>query len=118
MDYNEQTELYLIQWEGNHNQKLVRRFNLLFPGEKLDDVSQRMERASKARQEYEATNFNDDLIEKSVIINLAAYPKKFKLGILSKLGRPVAKHEAKIVVFFVEFRMSSSKNWKKIMFMP
>jgi hypothetical protein len=97
LEYNEETELFKIEWEDSRKQKWVRRFNLLFPGEKLADVSQRMEQASKTREIYEERNLSVKMIESSTLEDMAPFPESLKLGIFRRLGRRVQKSERKFV---------------------
>jgi hypothetical protein len=104
LEYDRDTELFRIEWEESTTRKWVRRFNLLFPGEKLADVSQRMEQASKARELYEEINMNARLIGSSTVEDMAPYPESFKLGILGKIGRKILKTERKLIVMLSNCR--------------
>ncbi|KAJ3276077.1 Dynein heavy chain 1, axonemal [Terramyces sp. JEL0728] len=90
LEYDVDTEMFLIEWIDIGGQKWVRRFNLLFPGENLDAFSRRMEHASTARNEYEIMERCEKEIKTSKLETLAPYPPSFKTGILKRVG-PISK---------------------------
>ncbi|KAJ2999081.1 Dynein heavy chain 3, axonemal [Globomyces sp. JEL0801] len=96
-EYNEETELFLIQWIDRKCQKWVRRFNLLFPGDNLDSFSRRMEFASNARNEFESQANTDSIIKKIDLPNMAPMPIELKQGALKRIGMPLSKKQLKII---------------------
>jgi hypothetical protein len=103
--YDEEKELFLIRWVENQKPKWVRRFNILFSGEKLDDFSRRMEIASIARNEFEFKAQEDKIIAEETKNALVPYPNHLKLGVLRKLGREISPKEAKLIVSTLLFHI-------------
>jgi hypothetical protein len=100
LDYSHKKEQYLIEWEDRKCVKWVRRFNILLPGEKLGDLSLRMELCSKARSEYEQNIINQKLINDIPDETVRSYPAEYKYKILQRLGRPISIAERKIIVIY------------------
>ncbi|KAJ3322620.1 Dynein heavy chain 3, axonemal [Boothiomyces sp. JEL0866] len=90
LEYDINTEMFLIEWIELGGRKWVRRFNLLFPGENLDAFSRRMEHASTARNEYEMLEKCEKEIKTTTLEKLAPYPPSFRTGILKRVG-PISK---------------------------
>ncbi|KAJ3258093.1 hypothetical protein HK103_004086 [Boothiomyces macroporosus] len=97
LEYDVNTEMFLIEWLELGGQKWVRRFNLLFPGENLDAFSRRMEHASTARNEYEMMEKCEKEIKTTTLETLAPYPPAFRTGILKRVGPISNQKEINII---------------------
>lgn len=98
LEFSVPREQYLIEWFANKSRKWVRRLNILLPGEKLGDLSIRIENAAKERARYEEEVRNYKQIHKISNECIYPYPSKFKYEILKRVGRPIKYHERKIIV--------------------
>jgi hypothetical protein len=113
-NYIPETDQYLIVWEDSQIFKWVRRFNLMFQGEKLDYLTQRMEKAVQARSLLEAEYRNHMVISEMSNIKVAPYPQSLKIASLRRFGRPIRKSERKTIVIIILSRNLVSWNWRWI----
>jgi hypothetical protein len=115
--------MFLIEWKNSRKQKWVRRFNILFAGEKIVDFSRRMEYASNARNEFETKLHKDEMITKEVATSdTIPFPQEFKVGILRKLGLEITKkqmpHLVTHLLILTHFRMNYLEKLMMITFFP
>ncbi|KNC98315.1 hypothetical protein, variant [Spizellomyces punctatus DAOM BR117] len=97
LDYDRETQRYLIEWLPSGPQKFVKRLNLVFKEENRELFYKRIESAIRARSlaaEEAAYLESIDREDNSVVCPL---PRSFKRSILKRLGCSISSNQLKMV---------------------
>ncbi|TPX70923.1 hypothetical protein SpCBS45565_g01408 [Spizellomyces sp. 'palustris'] len=97
LDYDQETQRYLIEWLPSGPQKFVKRLNLVFKEEDRELFYKRIESAIRARSLAAEEAAYLESIDREDNSTVCPLPRSFKRSILKRLGCSISSNQLKMV---------------------